>query len=70
MVGTASGRPLRFAVVDRCVLDGNGLCTYRTTYLNPMPLALAVAARPLSWPRWWRSGVGPMTIRRRLTDHR
>jgi hypothetical protein len=67
---TVAGRPLRFVVVDRCVLDDNGLCTRRTTYMNPIPLALAAAARPRSWPRWWRSGVGPMSIRRRLLGKR
>jgi SnoaL-like domain len=63
---SAGGRTLRFVVVDRCVLDGDGLCTCRTTYMNPIPVALALASRPSSWPSWWRSGLGPLTVRRRL----
>lgn len=57
---------LRFTVVDRCILDEDGRCTWRTTYMNPVPLGLAVATRPTTWWRWWRSGVGPFIRRRRL----
>jgi hypothetical protein len=67
---SVAGRPLDFVVVDRCVLDDSGRCTRRTTFMNPLPLALAVATRPRSWPRWWRSGVGPMPARRRLLGNR
>jgi hypothetical protein len=63
---SVAGRPLSFVVVDRCVLDDDGLCTDRTTYMNPIPLARALATRPRSWPLWWRSGVGPVLIRRRV----
>jgi hypothetical protein len=63
---SAAGRPLNFVVVDRCVLNDSGLCTRRTTYMNPAPLARMVATRPRTWPRWWRSGVGPLLIRRRV----
>lgn len=64
---SVAGHPLSFVVVDRCVLNDDGLCTHRTTYMNPIPLARALAARPRSWPRWWRSGVGPVLIRRRVS---
>ena len=63
---SAAGRPLNFVVVDRCVLNDSGLCTRRTTYMNPAPLARMVATRPRMWPRWWRSGIGPLLIRRRV----
>jgi hypothetical protein len=63
---SVAGHSLDFVVVDRCLLDDVGLCTHRTTYMDPMPLALAVAMRPRSWLGWWRSGVGPVLIRRRL----
>ena len=57
---------LRFTVVDRCTLGEDGRCTWRTTYMNPVPLALAVATHPTTWLRWRRSGVGPFIRRRRL----
>jgi hypothetical protein len=63
---TVAAKPLTFVVIDRCILDDTGMCTRRTTYMNPLPLALAALTRPRSWPRWWRSGVGPVLIRRRL----
>ncbi|MGH3462880.1 MAG: nuclear transport factor 2 family protein [Kribbellaceae bacterium] len=63
---SVAGHPLSFVVVDRCVLNDDSLCTHRTTYMNPIPLAWALATRPRAWPRWWRSGVGPVLIRRRV----
>lgn len=59
-------RSLSFVVVDRCVRNDDGLRTRRTTYMNPIPVAQALATRPRSWLRWWRSGVGPVLIRRRV----
>jgi ketosteroid isomerase-like protein len=64
--GTVAGRPISFTVVDRCILGDDGRCTRRTTYMDPMPLAFVVAARPASWWRWWSSGVGPWLGRRRI----
>ncbi len=66
---TVAAKPLNFVVIDRCILDDTGICTRRTTYMNPLPLALAALTRPRSWPRWWRSGVGPALSRRRLLSH-
>ena len=43
---SVAGHPLSFVVVDRCVLNDDGLCTHRTTYMNPIPLAWALATRP------------------------
>ena len=63
---SVAGHPLSCVVVDRCVLNDDSLCTHRTTYMNPIPLAWALATRPRAWPRWWRSGVGPVLIRRRV----
>ncbi|MEO3876592.1 nuclear transport factor 2 family protein [Nonomuraea sp. B12E4] len=63
LTGTIGGRSLSVRAIDRLTLDGNGLVTARRSYLNPLPLAAAIAARPTAWPRWWRSGLPPFSGR-------
>lgn len=46
--------------IDRLTLNEQGLVTARWSFLDPVPLALAVAARPAAWAAWWRSGLWPL----------
>jgi ketosteroid isomerase-like protein len=48
MFGTLGGKPFEWVVLDRIVLE-DGRVRQRVAYFNPMPLVLAVLARPRSW---------------------
>lgn len=63
---TLGGRPIRFRAVDRLEVTAEGTVTRRESFLNPVPLAVALLVRPTAWLAWWRSGVGPLLARRRL----
>jgi SnoaL-like domain len=53
--GTAGGKPISWSAVDRFVLGDDGLATERVTYFDSMPVVLAAATRPRSWPAFLRS---------------
>ena len=53
--------------VDRLTLDEQGLVTARRSFLDPVPLAMAIASRPAAWRAWWRSGLPPLPGR---AEHR
>jgi ketosteroid isomerase-like protein len=55
--GTAGGAPISWQSVDRFVLGDDGLATERVTYFDSLPLALTVARRPRTWPRFIRSRI-------------
>jgi hypothetical protein len=61
--GTAGGSPISWPAVDRFVLDDDGLATERFTYFDSLPLALALARRPQTWPGFARSRIA--RLRRR-----
>jgi len=62
--GTLGGRPVEWEACDRFHFK-DGLVAERMTYLDPLPLFQAIAARPNSWRTWWRSGLGlPIRARR------
>lgn len=67
LAGTLGGKPYAYRAVDRLRIDGEGRIVERTTFLDPGPLALAIAARPRAWGHWWRSGLPPLTARHRLS---
>lgn len=57
--GTAAGRPVSWAAVDRFTLGADGLATERVNYFDSMPLALTMARRPRAWPTLLRSRIRP-----------
>lgn len=61
-------RELRVPVTDRLTLDDDGRICVRQAEFDPTPALQGVLATPNLWPRWWRSGVAPLTARRHLTD--
>lgn len=66
LTATLGRRRIVLPLVDVCRLR-DGLLLERTTYLDPTPAITALLRTPSAWPRWWRSGVGPFTGRRRVT---
>jgi SnoaL-like domain len=58
--GVAGGSPISWESVDRFVLDEQGLATERFTYFDSMPLVLALARRPRTWPGFLRSRIGQL----------
>lgn len=66
-VATAGGRPLTWEAVDRLELSPEGRILLRESYFDPIPPTTTLLRRgPRTWLRWWRSGVGPLTTRRRF----
>ncbi|NBH02964.1 nuclear transport factor 2 family protein [Amycolatopsis sp. SID8362] len=63
---TLAGKPLTFRAVDQLWLDERGKVLRRDAFFDSAPLARQVLSRPATWPRWWRSGVGPLLGRRRF----
>ncbi len=53
--GTAGGKPISWHAVDRFVLATDGLAVERVTYFDSMPIVLATATRPRTWPAFLRS---------------
>jgi hypothetical protein len=58
--GTAGGSPIAWPAVDRFVLDEDGLASERFSYFDSLPLVLALARRPRTWPGFARSRIGRM----------
>jgi hypothetical protein len=63
---TLGGRPLSFRAVDRLLLSPEGILLRRDSHFDPTTVAAVVARRPSAWLPWWRSGIGPLLVRRRL----
>ena len=57
LMGTISGRPVSWRVVDRFFLR-DGYARERVTWFDTWPLLVAVLRTPSAWVRWWRSGAG------------
>jgi hypothetical protein len=64
--GTLGGRPLTWTAVDLLRLSPEGKLLHRESFFDSVPVAATLLRRPGSWWRWWRSGVGPLAVRRRL----
>lgn len=64
--GTLGGRPLAWDAVDLIRVDPDGTASYRESFFDSVPVAAAVLRRPRAWLPWWRSGVGPLFVRRRF----
>jgi hypothetical protein len=64
--GTMGGSPLVWHAVDRLRLSPDGLVLRRESFFDSGPLATAVLTRPRAWVPWWRSGIAPLSGRRRL----
>lgn len=65
--GTLRGSRLSFSVVDKLWLDADGMVNRRDSFFDPGAVAAAILRNPRAWLPWWRSGVGPFTVRRRLS---
>lgn len=63
---TLAGKPLTWEAVDLVRLAPDGRATFRESFFDSVPTAIALVRRPRAWLRWWRSGVGPFFWRRRL----
>ncbi|MFI7671986.1 nuclear transport factor 2 family protein [Nocardia sp. NPDC049526] len=63
---TLAGRPSSFQAIDRLRIDSTGLVLQRDSFFDPGPVALTVVRRPSAWWPWWRSGLGPLLVRRRF----
>jgi ketosteroid isomerase-like protein len=57
LYGTLGGRPITWRVCDRATLR-DGVVIERESYFNPLPLMLAILARPSSWPAVARARSG------------
>lgn len=64
--GTLGGAPLSWRAVDQIRISSDGLVTRRESFFDPSPLVTAVLTRPRAWLAWWRSGIAPLSSRRRL----
>lgn len=63
---TLGRRPLTWTAVDLLRLSPEGRLLHRESFFDSVPPASTVLRRPRSWWRWWRSGVAPLAVRRRL----
>jgi hypothetical protein len=63
---TLGGKPFTWRAVDHIRIAPDGTLLRRESYFDSAPLTLTVLLRPRAWPRWWRSGIGPLDGRRRL----
>ncbi len=70
LTASAAGKPVVFEAVDHLMLSEDGLVTRRISSFDPLPMSLLLLRRPRIWLRWWRSGVGPWTGRRRFVTIR
>jgi hypothetical protein len=57
LAGTLGGRPFSWENVDRFTVNAEGLATERVNYHDSLGLILKIAARPLGWVRFFRSGI-------------
>lgn len=64
--GTLGGRPLVWDAVDLIRVEADGTASYRESFFDSAPVMAAVLRRPRAWLPWWRSGVGPLVLRRRV----
>lgn len=62
---TLGGRALELRTCDRIDLR-DGKVAEREAYIDLTPLLLALVRSPKVWVRWWKSGLGPPTRRRRI----
>jgi hypothetical protein len=60
---TIGGQPFEWSLIDRFVVGPDGMAIERLTYFDPLPLVLAILARPSSWWRFWRSGAAAAVLR-------
>jgi SnoaL-like domain len=63
---TLGGKPLTWDAVDLVRLSDTGVLLRRESFFDSVPVAATLVGRPRSWWAWWRSGVGPLTGRRRF----
>lgn len=63
---TLGGKPLVWEAVDLARIDHNGKVLHRESFFDSVSPAVAVLLRPRAWLPWWRSGIAPLTGRRRL----
>ncbi|GAB3279459.1 hypothetical protein GCM10027589_06060 [Actinocorallia lasiicapitis] len=66
ITGTVGGRPLSFRTLDKLHVTSSGQIARRDAFFDSTPLLLALTRRPSAWLPWWRSGIGPLSARRRL----
>lgn len=64
--GTLGGKPLTWRAVDELRVSPAGTVLRRESFFDSVPLALTVLLRPRAWLPWWRSGIAPLSARRRL----
>lgn len=67
---TLGGRPFGWKAVDRLTITPDGHLLRRQSFFDSAPLAQMVMRRPRAWPRWWRSGIAPLDIRRHVLRRR
>lgn len=63
---TLGGKPITWEAVDALRLSDAGVLLRRESFFDSFPVAATLASRPRSWWAWWRSGIGPLTRRRRF----
>jgi len=63
---TLAGKPLTWEAIDLLRVTPQGAAVFRESFFDSVPVAATLIRRPRAWPRWWRSGVGPLFWRRRL----
>lgn len=63
---TLGGKPVTWDAVDALRLADTGMLIHRESFFDSLPVAATLIGRPRSWWAWWRSGIGPLTSRRRF----
>jgi len=62
---TLGGKPITWDAVDLLRVTPAGKAVLRESFFDSTPIAATLLARPGSWLTWWRSGIGPLSRRRR-----
>lgn len=63
LLATVGGRPFEWPLVDRFVVDDDGMAVMRISYFDPLPLLVAAGRRPSGWWRLWSSGAAASLFR-------
>ncbi|WP_327118075.1 ester cyclase [Nocardia sp. NBC_01730] len=67
---TLGGETFTWQAVDVLRVNNDGRLLRRESFFDSAPLARTVALRPHAWAAWWRSGIAPLSVRRRMRRRR
>lgn len=70
LTGTVGRAPVSFSTLDKLRITPDALVIRREAHFDPTPIALKLLTHPSAWAPWFRSGLAPLTARRRLLPGR